>query len=74
MPEAEATEEALDVVRPNKEESHNENEDSENEGCSIMEREKVTASRLLPQYNYCATSLSAETRQVSGKKKFSGTF
>ena len=70
MPEAEATEEALDVVRPNKEESHNENEDSENEGCSIM----VTASRLLPQYNYCATSLSAETRQVSGKKKFSGTF
>ena len=40
----EATEEALDVARPNKEESQDENEDSENEGCSIMEREKVTAS------------------------------
>jgi len=44
MTESEATEEALDVARPSKEESQDENEDSENEGCSIMEREKVTAS------------------------------
>ena len=40
----EATEEALDVARTDKEESQDENEDSENEDCSIMEREKVTAS------------------------------
>ncbi|KAK2555922.1 Tigger transposable element-derived protein 6 [Acropora cervicornis] len=63
MREAEATEEALDVARPKKEESQDENEDSENEGCSIMNREKVTAPRLLPQYDYCATSLSAATQQ-----------
>jgi len=44
MTESEATEEALDVARPSKEESQDENEDSENEGCSIMEREKVTVS------------------------------
>ena len=45
MTEAEATEEALDVARPNKEESQDENEDSENEDCSIREHEKVTASK-----------------------------
>ena len=44
MTEAEATEEALDVARPSKEKSQDENEHSENEDCSIMEREKVTAS------------------------------
>ena len=44
MTEAGATEEALDdVARPNKEESQDENEDSENEDCSIVEQEKVTA-------------------------------
>ena len=45
MTEAEATEEALDVARPNKEKSQDKNEDSENEDRLIMEREKVTASK-----------------------------
>ena len=58
MTAAEATEEALDVARPNKEESQDENEDSENQDCSIMEREKVTLlPRLMPQYDYCETWL-----------------
>ena len=35
MTEAEVTEEALDAARPNKEESQDENEDSENKDCSI---------------------------------------
>jgi len=64
MTEAEATEEGLDAARPNEEESQDENEDSENEDCSIMEREKVTDSEAnavvrllrnfvvkLPRYN-----------------------
>ena len=42
MTEAEATEKVLDVAWPNKE-SQDENEDSENKGCSMMEREKATA-------------------------------
>ena len=45
MTEAEATEEALDVARPSKEESQDENDDFENEDCSLMER-KVTASEV----------------------------
>ena len=68
MTEAEATEEALDVARPNKEESQDENEDSENEDCSIREHEKVTASKANAAVDYCATSLSAATRQVPRKK------
>jgi len=43
MTEAESSEEALDVAQPSKEESQDENEESENEDCLIMEREKVTA-------------------------------
>ena len=48
---------ALDVARPNKKEGLDKNEDSENEDWSIMEREKVTHPRLMPQYDSCATSL-----------------
>ena len=44
MTTAGATEEALDVARRNKK-SHDENDDSENEDCSIMEQ-KVTASAV----------------------------
>ena len=39
MTEAEATEKVLDIARPN--------EDSENKGCSMMEREKATVRFLL---------------------------
>ena len=78
MIEAEATEEALDVARPKKEESQDENEDSENEGCSIMEREKVTASEATA-YGKCSgkrnsryLSIMEDTflaNDVAGRKK-----
>ena len=61
MTEAEATEEALDVARPKKEESQEENEDSENEGCSIMDCEKVAAVRLL--HNFVVSSDTAGGRE-----------
>ena len=70
MPEAEATEEALDVASPNKEESHNENEDCENEGFSIMEREKVTASeataavRLLRNFVVSSDTAGAREKEI----------
>ena len=70
MTESEATEEALDVARPRKEESQDENEDSENEGCSIMEREKVTASeanaavRLLRDFVVSSATAGARVKEI----------
>ena len=70
MSEAEATEEALDVVRTDKEESQDENEDSENEDCSIMEREKVTASeanaavRLLRNFVVSRDKAGAREKEI----------
>ena len=70
MTEAEATEEALDVARPKKEESQDENEDSENEGCSIMDREKVTASeataavRLLRNFVVSSDTAGAREKEI----------
>ena len=69
MTEAEATEEALDVARPKKEESQDENEDSENEG-SIMDREKVTASeataavRLLRNFVVSSDTAGAREKEI----------
>ena len=70
MREAEATEEALDLARPNKEESQDENEDSENEDCSIMEREKIIASeanaavRLLRNFVVSSDTASAREKEI----------
>ena len=70
MSEAEATEETLDVVRTDKEESQDENEDSENEDCSIMEREKVTASeanaavRLLHNFVVSRDKAGAREKEI----------
>ena len=70
MSEAEATEEALDVVRTDKEESQDENEDSENEDCSITEREKVTASeanaavRLLRNFVVSRDKAGAREKEI----------
>ena len=69
MTEAEATEEALDVARPKKEESQDENEDSENEG-SIMDPEKVTASeataavRLLRNFVVSSDTAGAREKEI----------
>ena len=70
MTEAEATEEALDVARTNKEESQDENEDSENEDCSIMVREKTTASdanaavRLLRNFVVSSDKAGAREKEI----------
>ena len=74
MTEAEATEEALDVARTrartNKEESQDENEDSENEDCSIMVREKATASdanaavRLLRNFVVSSDKAGAREKEI----------
>lgn len=70
MIEAEATDEALDVARTNKEESQDENEDSENEDCSIMVREKVTASeanateRLLRNFVVSSDKAGAREKEI----------
>ena len=64
MTESEATEKALAVARPSKEKSQDENEDSENEDCSIMEREKVTASKA-----NATVRLLRDFIDVAGQKK-----
>ena len=70
MTEAEATEEAFNVARPKKEESQDENEDSENENCSIMDREKVTDSeataavRLLRNFVVSSDTAGAREKEI----------
>ena len=60
----------LDVAQPNKKENQDENEDSENEGCSIMEREKVTASeataavRLLRNFVVSSDTAGAREKEI----------
>ena len=67
MTEAEATEEAFDVARMDKEESQDENEDSDNEDCLIMEHERVTASEanaaVLLLCNFVVSSDKAGARE-----------
>ena len=68
MTEAKATKEALDVARSNEEESQDEIEYSENENCSMMERQKVTASKVnaavrLLRINFVVSSDTAGARE-----------
>ena len=60
----------LDLARTNKKEKQDENEDSENEGCSIMEREKVTSSeanaavRLLRNFVVSSDTAGAREKEI----------
>ena len=70
MTEAEKIEQALDVARTDKEESQDENEDCENKDCSIVEREKVTASeanaveRLLRNFVVSSDKVGAQEKEI----------